>query len=136
MIKVDTLGMYDIAKINPVLTSANDVVNYSFVKDGGITYLVMNDLDGDDAYKDGVVIKAGDHLNGYDVSAWVGQKLVVDGKHITGGISGLTVGTSVLILDGTTGKLKVGTPSDGDVSFKVTDNATLTEAAVKVLIVA
>ena len=114
MIKVDTLGMYDIAKINPVLTSANNVVNYSFVKDGGITYLVMNDLDGDDAYKDGVVIKAGDHLNGYDVSAWVGQKLIIDGKHITGGISGLTVGTSVLILDGTTGKLKVGTPSIED----------------------
>ena len=136
MIKCETVGMLDIAKINPVLTSENDVKNNSFIKVDGITYLVMNDANGDDAYKDGVTIKAGEYLNGYDVSAWAGQKLVIDGKHITGGVAELTAGTSVLVLDGTTGKLKVGTPSDGDVSFKVTDKVTLTESAVKAVIVA
>lgn len=136
MIKCETVGMLDIAKINPVLTSENDVTNNSFIKVDGITYLVMNDINGDDAYKDGVTIKAGEYLNGYDVSAWAGQKLVIDGKHITGGVDDLTEGTSVLVLDGETGKLKVGTASDGDVSFKVTDKVTLTEAAVKAVVVA
>lgn len=141
MIKCETVGMLDIAKINPVLTSENDVTNNSFIKVDGITYLVMNDINGDDAYKDGVTIKAGEYLNGYDVSAWDGQKLVIDGKHITGGVADLKDGTgeedaSVLVLDGTTGKLKVGTASEGDVSFKVTDKVTLTEAAVKAVVVA
>ncbi len=132
MIKVETLGMLDIAKINPVLTSEADVKNNSFIAVDGITYVVANDLSGDDAYKDDCVLKAGSYLNGYDVSAWANQKLVVDGKHITGGVADLVAGTSVLVLDGTTGKLKVGSATEGQVSFKVTDKTTLTEAAVKV----
>lgn len=132
MIKVEHIGQLDIAKINPVLTSASDVANYSFITKDGITYLILNDINGDDSYKEGIKIKAGDYLNGYDVSAWVGQKLVIDGKHITGGVSGLTAGTSVLILDGDhAGMLKAGSPSAGDIAFKVTEKVTLTEAAVK-----
>ena len=113
MIKCETLGMLDIAKINPVLTSASDVNNNSFlVGADGITYVIMNDISGDDAYKDDVTLKAGSYLNGYDVSAWVGQKLIVDGKHITGGVSGLTAGTSVLVIDGDhAGMLKAGSGS-------------------------
>lgn len=135
MIKVETLGMLDVAKINPVLTSQNNITNNSFVKDDGVVYLVSNDITGDDAYKDAVVLKAGTYLNGYDVSAWKNQKLVIDGKHITGGVEDLEEGESVLVLDGTSGKLKVGEPATGDVSFKVTDKVTFTEPAVKVLVV-
>lgn len=132
MIKVEHIGQLDIAKINPVLTSTNDVANYSFLVKDGITYLILNDINGDDAYKEGITIKAGKYLNGYDVSAWIGQKLVIDGKHITGGVSGLTAGTSILVLDGDhAGMLKVGSPSAGDIAFKVTEKVTLTEAAVK-----
>ena len=58
---------------------------YTLGQQDGITYLILNDIHGDDAYKDVVTIKAGDFLNGYDVSAWAGQKLVVDEKHIAYG---------------------------------------------------
>lgn len=136
--KVETLGMFDIAKINPVLTSANDVVNNSFLTVDGITYVIMNDINGDDAYKDGVTIKAGEYLNGYDLSAWVGQKLEIDEKHITYGsgedYDDITAGTTLLKVktDGTL-ELASSAPSSG-VYFKVTDKVTLTEKAVKAVI--
>lgn len=138
MIKVETLGMLDIAKINPVLTSANDVVNNSFLTVGGITYVILNDINGDDAYKDGVTIKAGEYLNGYDLSAWAGQKLVIDEKHITyasgAGYDDITAGTT-LLKPKTDGTLEVtSTAPESGVYFKVTDKVTLTGKAVKVLI--
>ncbi len=123
--------MYDIAKINPVLTANKDVANYSFIVDDGITYVVMNEFTGDEAYLPNATIKAGDFLNGYDISAWVNQKLVIDGEHVTGGITDLTVGTSTLVVDATTGKLKAGTPEAGEFGFKVTEKTTLTGAAIK-----
>ncbi|MBR4589585.1 MAG: hypothetical protein IKO36_02885 [Bacteroidaceae bacterium] len=138
MIKVETLGMLDIAKINPVLTSANDVVNNSFLTVGGITYVILNDINGDDAYKDGVTIKAGEYLNGYDLSAWAGQKLVIDEKHITyasgADYDDITAGTT-LLKPKTDGTLEVtSTAPESGVYFKVTDKVTLTGKAVKVLI--
>ena len=139
MIKVETLGMLDIAKINPVLTSANDVVNNSFLTVGGITYVILNDINGDDAYKDGVTIKAGEYLNGYDLSAWAGQKLVIDEKHITyasgADYDDITAGTT-LLKPKTDGTLEVtSTAPESGVYFKVTDKVTLTGKAVKVLII-
>lgn len=131
MIKVETIGMLDIAKINPVLVSESDVANYSFLVDDGDTYLIANTLVGDDSYREDVVIKAGEYLNGYLVKAWEGQKLVIDGKHVTGGISSINV-KDELVLDGSTGKLKKEAPSANGVYFKVTDKTTLTEAALKV----
>lgn len=138
MIKVETLGMLDIAKINPVLTSENDVVNNSFLTVDGITYVILNDINGDDAYKDGVTIKAGEYLNGYDLSAWAGQKLVVDEKHITyasgADYDDITAGTT-LLKPKTDGTLEVAsTAPQSGVYFKVTDKVTLTGKAVKVLI--
>lgn len=138
MIKVETLGMLDIAKINPILKSANDVVNNSFLTVGGITYVILNDINGDDAYKDGVVIKAGEYLNGYDLSAWAGQKLVIDEKHITyasgADYDDITAGTT-LLKPKTDGTLEVtSTAPESGVYFKVTDKVTLTGKAVKVLI--
>lgn len=138
MIKCETVGMMDIAKINPVLTSQNDVVNNSFLTVDGITYVILNDINGDDAYKDGVTIKAGEYLNGYDLSAWAGQKLVVDEKHITyasgADYDDITAGTT-LLKPKTDGTLEVtSTAPESGVYFKVTDKVTLTGKAVKVLI--
>ena len=146
MIKVETIGMLDVAKINPVLKSASDVTNNSFLAVGDITYLIMNDVHGDDAYKDAVTIKAGEYLNGYDVAAWAGQKLVIDEKHIAYGVSedysDLTAEDLITNTDGTMLKVKTGgklettdtAPTSG-VYFVVTDKVTLTEKAVKARVV-
>lgn len=127
MIKCETLGMMDVAKNNPVLKSENDVKNYSFMAVDGILYLIDNTVVGDDAYRKDVVIPAGDFLNGYQVDAWVGQKLVIDGKHIEGGVAALNAGDVLVVADD--GSLKVGAAAG--VHFVVTDKTTLTEAAVK-----
>lgn len=132
MIKVETLGMLDIAKSNPVLKSERDVKNYSFLTDSGILYLIANTIVGDDAYREDVVIPAGNFLNGYQVDAWAGQKLVVDAKHVTGGIASLHK-NDVLVAN-TDGTLKTGSATG--VHFVVTDlNVRLTEAAIKVRVV-
>ena len=58
-----------------------------------------------------------------------GLKLIVDGKHITGGVTGKTVGT--VLVAHTDGTLKTG--SAEGVYFKVTKTGVkLTEAAVEV----
>jgi len=138
MIKFEQVGQMDIAKINPELTSENDVMNNSFIVDNGVTYLILNDIHGDDAYKDAVVIKAGEYLNGYDVSVYNGQKLLIDEKHIAyaegKSYADLTVGTMLKVA--TTGKLEVtaAAPASG-VYFVVTDKITLTEKAVKARVV-
>lgn len=133
MIKVETLGMLDVAINNPVLTSESEVANHSFITVDGILYLIDNTIVGDDAYKENVKIAAGEYLNGFQVEAWKGQKLVVDGKHVTGGIAELTKDT-VLVVDTTTGGLKTGSAPDSGVYFKVAANTTLTEAAIKVVV--
>lgn len=135
MIKVETLGMLDIAKINPVLTSDKDVVNYSIIEVDGITYLISNTITGDNSYKEDVVIAAGESLNGYDVEAWKGQKLVIDGKHITDGITTLSVNDALTV--GNDGKLKkAATAPTTGVYFVVTDKGvTLTEPAIKARVV-
>ena len=84
MIKCETLGMLDVAKNNPVLKSEKDMPNYSFIVDDGDTYVIMNEINGDAAYRKDEVIKAGDFLNGFMVKAWEGQKLIIDAKHIDG----------------------------------------------------
>lgn len=131
MIKVRTIGMIDVAKINPVLKSEKDVKNYDFITVDEDLYLVSNTIVGDDSYKDDVVLHAGELLNGHLVKAWEGQELIVDGKHIEGGVEALAEG-SVLVAN-EEGKLAVG--SAAGVHFVVTKKATLTEAAVIVKVV-
>ena len=132
MIKVETLGMLDVAKINPVIKSEDDVANYSFLTVDNDLYLISNTITGDDSYKEDVVIPAGEYLNGYLVKAWEGQKLVVDAKHIDEDISSLTVGTVLVV--GEDGILVSG--SAAGVHFVVTDTkVNLTEQAVKVKVV-
>ena len=139
MIKVETLGMLDVAKVNPVLKSDKDVKNYSFLTFDGDLYLISNTITGDDAYREDIVIPAGEYLNGYLVKAWEGQKLVIDDKHIaydnSKKYSDLKVGTTLLTANAD-GKLAIATtaPTSG-VYFKITDKCSLTGKAVKVKVI-
>ena len=139
MIKTETIGMLDSAKVNPVLTSQTDVENYQFITNDGDVYLVANTLTGDDAGKEDVVIKAGEYLNGFLVKVWDGQKLIVDEKHIaytaSKSYSDITAGTTLMTIN-TNGKLAVAesAPASG-VYFKVTDKCRLTQKAVKVKVI-
>lgn len=128
MVKVEHIGQLDIAKINPVIKVDKDVNNYSFLTVDEILYLICNTVTGDEAYNRDAVIPAGEFLNGYQVDAWSGQKLVVDGKHIEGGVAALSVGD--VLVPAEDGGLVAGSASG--VHFIVTDKTTLTEAAVKV----
>lgn len=130
MVKVETIGMYDVAKINPTLVSDKAVKNYSFVTVDDILYLINNTVVGDDSYKEDISIPAGDKLNGYVVKAWEGQKLVVDAKHVVGGISTLSKGDVLVAND--EGKLEAGEAAG--VHFVVSEKTTLTEPAIKVVV--
>ena len=136
MIKVETIGMIDNAVLNSVLQSAKEVANYQFITDDGDTYLVCNTVAGDDAYVDDVKFAAGEYLNGYNVKAWEGQKLIVDDKHIAYAsgktYADLVAGTTLLTVNAD-GKLAIATAApDTGVYFKVTDKCRLTGNAVKV----
>lgn len=130
MIKVETIGMIDVAKVNPVVTSENDVTNYQFVTHEDNVYLIANTLRGDDSYREDVVIKAGEYLNGFLVKAFDGQKFVIDGKHVTGDYATYSAKDTVLVV-GDDGKLAVGEAPASGVYFVVTDKCTLTEKAIK-----
>lgn len=134
MIKCETLGMLDVAKNNPVLKSDKDVANYSFIVDDGDSYVVMNTNSGDDAYKESVVIKAGEPLNGFDLKAWEGQRLVIDGKHIDGDFATVSVADTVLVIDEATGKLKVGTGTGINLVVKATTRLTEDAVIAKIVI--
>lgn len=139
MIKVETIGMLDVAKVNPVITSESDVANNQFITHEGNVYLVANTLVGDDSYREDITFKAGEYLNGYLIKAWEGQKLIADEKHIKyaegKSYKDIVTGTTLLKVN-TDGKLEVVTsaPASG-VYFKVTDKCKLTEKAIKILII-
>lgn len=141
MIKCSQLGMKEVSKNNPKLTSMNDVTLYDFLVVDGVTYLIANALTGDDAYKDDVVLKAGEFLRGFDVKAWENQELDIDAKHIAFGKAetyknSIAVGTLLAVVTAgeKAGKLAIvaTAPTDaGTVYFKVTKKCTLTEDAVE-----
>lgn len=132
MIKVETLGMLDVAKVNPVLTHEEDVKNYSFLTVDDELYLIANTITGDNAYREDVTIPAGEYLNGFLVRAWDAQKLVIDGKHIQDELS--TVDVNDTLVADEDGTLKKGEAAG--VHFVVTDKGvTLTGAAVKAKVV-
>lgn len=140
MIKVETLGMLDVAKVNPVLKSETDVNNYSFLTIDGDLYLIANTLTGDDAYREDIAIPAGEYLNGFMVKAWEGQKLVADEKHIAYAASksyaDIVAGTTLMgaKADGTL-EVITAAPTSG-IYFKVTDKCRLTQNAVKLKVIA
>lgn len=127
MIKCETIGMIPIAKNNPDVVSDKDVKNYSFITVDNILCLVSNEINGDDSYRKDVVIPAGQRLNCFQVKAWEGQNLVIDGKHIDGGVADLAKGDVLVATED--GGLSTGEASG--VHFVVTGKTTLTEAAVK-----
>jgi hypothetical protein len=136
MIKIETLGMLDVAKINPVLTSLTDTPMYKFMTVDGVTYLIANTLTGDDAYQEGIVIPAGDYLNGFDIAPWVDQKLVADEKHIDYAsekdYDDIVAGTTLMKINAS-GNLEVIAEAPGSgFYFKVTDKCRLTEKAIKI----
>ncbi len=132
MIKCNTIGMLDIAKINPVLTSVSDVANYSFITVDDVLYLIANEIAGDNAYVDDVTIDAGEYLNGYIVEAWKDQELVIDGKHVDATYANLAVGNLLAAQSDGTLEVVSEAPNSG-VYFKITKvGVTLTEAAIKV----
>lgn len=128
MVKTETVGMWEVAKNNPLIKLEKDTAIYSFINHDDNDYVIMNLINGDDSYLEDVTIPAGEYLNGMLLKAWEGQRLVIDGKHITGGVSALNTG-SILVI-GEDGKLKTGSATG--VHFVVKDKVTLTEAAVKV----
>lgn len=130
MVKLETVGMWEVAKSNPVIKLDKDIPNYSFINHEGFDYLVYNTANGDDSYREGIVIKAGEWINGLLLKAWEGQKLVIDAKHIKGGVSTLEK-DSILVI-GDDGMLKAG-EADG-VHLKVTEKTVLTEDAVKAVV--
>lgn len=138
MIKVNSIGMFDVAKNNPIIQSQTAEKNYSFITYGGDLYVIMNTVVGDKSYVDDATFDAGEYLNGFLVKAWEGQELVVDKKQIKFGdgekySTSITAGTTIMTVDSTTKKLQIAesVPVSG-VYFKVTEKCTLTEEAVKV----
>ena len=135
MIKIETIGMLDVAKNNPILKSEEAVANYKFMTFDGDVYLIANTLLGDDAYKDVFEIHAGEFLNGFLVKAWEGQKLVIDERHIAFAsgekYEDIEEGTTLLTIN-KDGDLAIAeeAPESG-VYFKVTDKVTLNGPAVK-----
>ena len=91
MIKCLTIGGISAAKNDPTITSVSAVKNYDFITYEGTLYLIANIVNGDDSYREDIVFPAGEYLRGIDVKSLEGLKLVVDGKHITGGVTGKTV---------------------------------------------
>ena len=132
MIKIETIGMLDTAKNDPTLTHTADVKNYSFLTKDDEVYLIANTITGDKAYSPDEVIAKGDFLNAFLLKAWEGQKLVIDGKHITDALSGVSVGDTLVPQED--GTLKKGDAKG--VCLKVTDKGVrLTEEAVKAKVV-
>lgn len=117
MVRCKTIGQIEICKNNPILKSEDDVKNYSFLTFDGDLYLIANTLTGDDSYKEDVVIKAGDFLNGFMVEAWKGQNLIVEAKHIATAMSSITEGTTLLVAN-SAGKLESGSKPASGCYFK------------------
>ena len=136
MIKLESVGQLDIAKINPVLTHTEDVKLYSFLTVDGILYLIANTLTGDDAYQDDVVIKKGDFLNGYQMDMFAGQKFVIDAKHIKDEYTQLEAKKFLKVSDEGGGLEKADSaPEDQTVYFEITEKCTLTGPAVKARVI-
>jgi len=135
MVKCESVGMIEVCKNNPIIQSETDVKNYSFIEADGDLYLISNVITGDKAYVDDTVIPAGEYLNGFLVKAWEGQKLVIDGKHVTGGIADVEKDAILTVAEDGSLEVAEEAPESG-VYFKVTDTGiVLTEAAVKAKVV-
>ena len=80
--------------------------NYTLFTKDGKTYLIWNEPQGDNSYIQDFDIPAGDFLNGFDLSANLGQELIVEKKHFTNTYNSITAGDALTIADA----YKVGSP--------------------------
>ena len=112
--------MYDVAKNNPVITSASAVSNYTFLTVDGDLYLISNVVTGDNAFM--YIERIGLHETYYCNIAYGSGETYAS----------ITAGTTLLTVD-SNGKLAIASsaPASG-VYFKVTDKCTLTGKAVKI----
>lgn len=135
MIKIEHVGMFDRAVVNPMLTAQTATANYTIINDAnGDAYLVINRLAGDNAYKDEMVVPAGEFLNGYLLKSLKGQNLVIEGKHIDGGIENAEVGDTLIVNED--GAFEIGEATGKNLYLVITDvDARLAEKAVKAKIV-
>lgn len=138
MIKFETLGMNDVAKINPVLTADADVENYSFFEADGITYIIANSGLGDAAQDAECTIKAGEYMRGYDLSAHINQKFVIELAHTDYDLSDSEAAPpaidDILTIDGA-GLVKAESAPESGLYFKVTDvGCMLTAPAIKAVV--
>ena len=122
-IKFRTIGCIDVAKNNPVLTHTDVVKNFSVVTKDDVSYLIWNEINGDDAYLKDREIAAGDYLNVYNLSANLKQELVITADMINETISNLSAGDAVTLKSA----YLVGTPV---VEFKFVE-AVAWDAATK-----
>lgn len=131
MIKIQTVGGIQAAKINPVLTSNTAVTNMTIKTIDSVAYYIWNELSGDDAYKSDVAIPAGEMLNGYRLDSLVGLGLVIDGKHIGDGESVDNLKAGDILVIGANDAISVAdaAPQSG-IYFVVKSHTFLTEPAV------
>ena len=82
-------------------------------------------ISGDESYVDEMTIKAGEPLNGFQVDAWAGQKLVIDERHIAYGsdedFEDITEDTTMLTIDANGALAIAESAPESGVYFKVTD---------------
>jgi len=136
MIKFRDLGTFKVAKLSPVIVSQAEVANNTFIVFDEITYLVCQESNSDDSYKEGLVFKAGEKIRGFNIKSLLGRVLVCDKKHIDFDdgetyASSITAGTTLLgITDD--GELEIinSAPASG-YYFKVLRKCRLTEDAVE-----
>ena len=135
MIKIEHVGMFDRAVVNPMLTAQTATANYTIINDAnGDAYLVINKFAGDNTYKDEIVVPAGEFLNGYLLKSLKGQNLVIEGKHIDGGIENAEVGDTLIVNED--GAFEIGETTGKNLYLVITDvDARLAEKAVKAKIV-
>lgn len=133
MVKFEQIGALKISKINPVMKLDKDVPNYSFQIQDGITYLILNTVNGDDSYAPDYTIKAGEFLNGYNLDGMAGHMLTVEKQHIKDEYEGIESGNILKV--GEDGLLEVAESAPGEgVYFVVLGKSLLVEPAVDVRI--
>ena len=108
MIKFRNISGFELGKPDGTLTYASGPVNnYSLFVSGGVTYLIMTERAGDDAYIHDYAIPAYQPMSGYDLSRHVGDELVVDDRHFTNTYAEISVGDALTIASA----YKVGSPA-------------------------
>lgn len=130
MVKVHTIEMIEhSANSTPYVTAHADMINGALVSlgtnnttaapaTGKELYIVLNTQVGDKEYAREYPIKAGEFVNLFKLSSWVGKEINVTEENFVS-TSGVAVGNEITF-DATTFKFKKASATTGDVAFTVT----------------